>query len=115
MFSEKDIIYIIIYHTQFKQMGLVYIFASLLGTLSHNVVGCLEGDVRLNPVTQGDINEYYTNRQQFTETSYFIGNELARGRAEICVGGRYGTVCDESWDYEDASVFCRQLGFSKYG
>lgn len=62
---------------------------------------CRDGDVRL---ITGD-----------TDESYYIKDELARGRVEVCVGDTYGTVCDNLWDYEDASVVCIQLGFSPYG
>ena len=43
------------------------------------------------------------------------GSSSNEGTLQVCVKNTWGTICDNNWSMQDATVACKQLGFSKYG
>ena len=45
-----------------------------------------------------------------------VGGETEReGRVQLCLGGRWGAVCDHQWSMAEANVVCAQFGYHYTG
>ena len=40
------------------------------------------------------------------------GSNNSSGRVEVCLSDLWGTVCDDGWDSNDATIVCIQLGYN---
>ncbi|XP_052826276.1 deleted in malignant brain tumors 1 protein [Octopus bimaculoides] len=54
----------------------------------------------------------YSFRYENVEVRLVDGDSPANGRVEIKFKERWGTICDEGWDDNDAVVVCRMIGYS---
>lgn len=81
-------------------------------TWACTIGACINGSVRL---LVGEGYDYYGPGFSRYDLDIYGKDGLRAGRVEVCIGEQYGTICDDGWDNIDASVVCRQLGFSPYG
>ena len=78
------------YHSALIIIKVVSIIAynNIIIIIVNTCTACTQGDIRL-----------------------VGGARDSEGRVEVCNQNQWGSVCDVSWDINDASVACRQAGF----
>ncbi|XP_053313970.1 lysyl oxidase homolog 3 isoform X2 [Spea bombifrons] len=73
------------------------------------VVSCIVG----HPVATAQVANKKKKVQQPREETVRLkgGSRPGEGRVEVLKKGQWGSVCDDRWDLQAASVICRELGF----
>lgn len=59
----------------------------------------------------GAVGDDDENRCTNGDVRLVNGSVPNEGLVEICFNGRWGTICEDDWDVQDAMVLCNQLGF----
>ncbi len=71
---------------------MCYVHVSLLNMCFPTAAVCIQGDIRL-----------------------VGGADFRQGRVEVCNSNAWGTVCDDFFGADEATVACRQLGLNGDG
>ena len=83
-------------------------FACFTINFAFVAVSCVDGSIRLQ-------NPDASSESQLPSYD-LIKDQVSRGIVEVCINQSYSTILmDSFWSDEDASVICKQLGFSQHG
>ncbi|XP_072427952.1 scavenger receptor cysteine-rich type 1 protein M130-like [Chiloscyllium punctatum] len=89
-------------------------FGSGSGQIWLDDVNCRSHDTLLWQCPSSPWGKHNCNHQEdvgvvCSELRLTAGFDSCSGRVEIFFSGTWGTVCDDSWDKQDAAVICQQL------
>lgn len=87
----------VVQNPSLESVVIVRIINMLFLTCIYKYLDCTNGEMRI------------------VQRSNQIYPQYTVGRIELCVNGSWGKICGDFFDNSDASVFCRQMGYSPLG